>query len=132
MLICQNTFYACLHIKSHQYDANRRDSTCIWLQSKICSCFYYDFYCRHINDNAGDIKLAVVLLCQNTFCACWHIKSHQNDANRRNLMFVWLQSIKSAHVFIITSIVGILMTMLVILNLLHYYCANALFTLVCI
>ena len=85
--------------------------------NKKRSCFYYHLNCRHINDNAGDIKLVVMLMYENTFYACLHIKSHQNYANRRDLTCIWLQSIKSAHVFIITSIVGILMTMLVILNL---------------
>ena len=79
-------------------------------------CFYYHLNCRYFNDNAGDIKLCVMLICQNTFCPCLHIKLHQNEANRRDKTCTWLQSIKSAHVFIITSIVGILMTMLVILN----------------
>ena len=84
--------------------------------NKKRSCFYFHLNCRHINDNAGDIKLCVMLMYQNTFYACLQIKSHQNDANRRDLTYIWLQSIKSAFVFIITSIVGILMTMLVILN----------------
>ena len=85
--------------------------------NKKCSCFYYHLNCPHINDNAGDIKLGVMLRSKNTHYACLQIKSHQNDANRRDLTCIWLQSIKSAHVFIITSILGILMTMLVILNL---------------
>ena len=84
--------------------------------NKKRSCFYYHLNCRHINDNASDIKLGLMLRSQNTFYACLHIKSHQNDANRRDLMCIWLQSMKSAHVFTITSIVGIVMTMLVILN----------------
>ena len=84
--------------------------------NKKRSCFYYHLNCRHINDNASDIKLFLMLRSQNTFYACLHIKSHQNDTNRRDSMFVWLQSIKSDHIFIITSMVGILMTMLVILN----------------
>ena len=50
--------------------------------NKKRSCFYYQFNCRHINDNAGDIKLCVMLICQNTFYACLHIKSLQNDYNR--------------------------------------------------
>ena len=85
--------------------------------NKKSLCIYYHLNCRYFNDNAGDIKLGVMLMCQNTFYACLHIKSHQNDANRRDSMCIWLQSIKSDHVFIITSVVGILMTMLVILNL---------------
>ena len=85
--------------------------------NKKRSCFYYHLSCRHINDNARDIKLGVILMCQNTFYACLHIKFHQNDANRRDFMCIWQQSIKSDHVFIITSVVCILMTMLVILKL---------------
>ena len=50
--------------------------------NKKRSCFYYHLNCRHINDNAGDIKLGVMLMCQNTLYASLHIKSHQNDANR--------------------------------------------------
>ena len=79
--------------------------------------FYYHLNYQYLNDNAGDIKLGVMLVSQNTFYASLHIKSHQNDANRRDLKCIWLQSIKSSYVFIITSIVGILMTMQMILNL---------------
>ena len=46
------------------------------------SCFHYHLNCHYINDNAGDIKPWVMLMCQNTFYACLHIKSHQNDASR--------------------------------------------------
>ena len=50
--------------------------------NKKRSCIYYHLNYRHINDNAGDIKPCVMLMCQKTFYACLHIKSHQNDANR--------------------------------------------------
>ena len=50
--------------------------------NKKRSCFYYHLNCRHINDNAGDIKSCVMLMSQKTFYASLHIKSHQNDANR--------------------------------------------------
>ena len=85
--------------------------------NKTLLCFYYHLNCRHINDNAGDIKLVVMLISQNTFSTYLHIKSDQNNANRRDLQCIWMQSIKSSYVFIITSIVGILMTKQVILNL---------------
>ena len=62
--------------------------------NKKRSSIYYHLYCRHINDKAGDIKLGVMLMCQNTFYACLYIKSHQNDANRRDLTCIWLQSKK--------------------------------------
>ena len=58
--------------------------------NKKRSCFYYHFSCRHINDNAGDIKLGVMLMCQNTFYACLHIKSNQKNANKRDLTCIWL------------------------------------------
>ena len=90
---------------------------CLAAINKKRSYFYYHLNGRHINDNAGDIKPCVMLISQNTFYTCLYIKSHHNDANRRDLTFIFLQSIKSAHVFIITSIVGILMTMHVILTL---------------
>ena len=32
MLVLQSTFYASLHITSHQNDANGLDLKCIWLQ----------------------------------------------------------------------------------------------------
>ena len=50
--------------------------------NKKRSYFYYHLNCRHIIDNAGDTKLGVMLICQDTFYACLHIKTHQNDANR--------------------------------------------------
>ena len=57
--------------------------------------FYYHLNCRHINDNAGDIKLGVTLSSQNTFYPCLKIKSHQNDATGRDLKCIWEQSINS-------------------------------------
>ena len=48
-------------------------------------CLYYHLNCRHINDNPGDIKLDEMLISQKTFKACFYIKSHQNDANKRDL-----------------------------------------------
>ena len=62
--------------------------------NKKCTCFYYHINCRHINDIAGDIKHGVMLMYENTFYACLHRKSHQNDANRRDLTCIWLQSKK--------------------------------------
>ena len=56
-----------------------------------------------------------MLISQNTFYVCLHIKSAQNDANRLDLKCI-LPAINK-NVFIITSIVGILTTMQVILNL---------------
>ena len=53
--------------------------------NKKVLCFYYHLNCRHINDNAGDIKLDVMLISRNTFSTYLHLKSHQNDANRRDL-----------------------------------------------
>ena len=50
--------------------------------NKKRSSIYYHLNSRHINDNAGDIKLGVMLMCQNTLCSFLHLKSHQNDANR--------------------------------------------------
>ena len=50
--------------------------------NKKSLCIYYHLNCRYFNDNAGDIELGVMLMCQNTFYACLHLKSHQNDANR--------------------------------------------------
>ena len=79
--------------------------------NKKLLCFYYHLNCQHINDNSGAIKFDVMLISQNTFEACFHIKFDQNHANRRDLKCIWLQSIKSFYVFIITSIVGIVMTM---------------------
>ena len=35
--------------------------------NKKLLCFYYHLNCRHINDKAGDIKLDVMLISQNTF-----------------------------------------------------------------
>ena len=85
--------------------------------NKKSLCIYYHLNCRYFNDNAGDIKPCVMLISQNTFYTCLYINYHHTDANRRDLTCIWLQSIKSAHVSIITSIVGILMTMHVILTL---------------
>ena len=68
--------------------------------NKKLVCFYYHLNCRHINVNVGDIKLGVMLMYQNTFDACLHIKSHQNDANRRDLTCFCLQSIKSSYVLL--------------------------------
>ena len=79
--------------------------------------FYYHLNCLHINDKAGDIKLGVMLTSQNTIYAPLQVKSHHNDANRQDLKCILLQSINSSYSFIITSIVGILMTIRVILNL---------------
>ena len=79
--------------------------------------FHYHFNCRHINDNACDIKLSVMVTTRNTFYASLQVISYHNDANRRDLKCIWLQSIDSSYIFIITSIVGILMRMQVILNL---------------
>ena len=59
--------------------------------NKKRSHFYYHLNCRHVNDNAGDIKVCVMLISKNSSYACLHIKSHQNDANRRNLTCIWLQ-----------------------------------------
>ena len=85
--------------------------------NKKVLCVYYYLNCRYINDKAGDIKLDVMLISQNTFYTCFHIKSDQNDASGRDLKSILLKSIKSSYFFIITSIVGILMTIQVILNL---------------
>ena len=85
--------------------------------NKKLLCFYYHLNCRHINDNAGDIKLDVLPISQNTFYAYLHIKSDQNDDNGKDFKCIWLKSIKGSYVFFITSIVVILMTIKVILNL---------------
>ena len=37
---CQNTFYACLHIKSHQLDGNKRDFKCTETQSAKTRCSF--------------------------------------------------------------------------------------------
>ena len=50
--------------------------------NKKSLCFYYHLNYRHINDNACDIKVSVMLISQNTFYAGLYIKSHHNDANR--------------------------------------------------
>ena len=61
--------------------------------NKNLLCFYNHLNCRHINDNADDIKLGVMLISQNTFYVCFHIKSDQNDANSLDLKCICLQLI---------------------------------------
>ena len=85
--------------------------------NKSLLCSYYHLCCRYINQNAGAIKLGVMLISQNTFYVCLHIKSDQNDANGLDLKCIWLQSIKSSYVLNINSMVAILIKMQVILNL---------------
>ena len=42
---CQTTFYACLHIKSHQLDGNKRDFKCTETQSaRTCYSFIITFF----------------------------------------------------------------------------------------
>ena len=44
--------------------------------NKKRSHFYYHLNCRHVNDNAGDIKVCVMLISKNSSYACLQIKSH--------------------------------------------------------
>ena len=74
--------------------------------NKRLLCFNYHLSCRHINDNAGDIKLCVLLISQNTLLRVLGYKFHRKDGNRLDLKCICLQSIKSLMLLLLTKLLA--------------------------
>ena len=86
--------------------------------------FHYHLNCRDFTDNEGVIKCGLMQTNQNTVYARFYFKSQQVDVN------IWIESIKTSYFVSIISIVGILLTMQLLLNLVECKQIKILFMLV--
>ena len=63
------------------------------------------------------IKLGIVERSQNSEYAYFYLKSHQSNANRRDLQLSWIVNRIRSYIFNISSFVTIFVTKQVLLNL---------------